>query len=324
MIIAIVIVNWNAGERLRTCLEALARTRWPRDWQPLVVVVDNASSDDSWQRLPAALEPVLIRNARNLGFGAACNQGAHRASDADLLLFLNPDTAVEPDTVCKAVEFMTMPAQARVGILGVQMRDASGAPVPSCARFPNAGHFVAQAVGLDRVVPRLGLSMRDWDHGDTRIVDHVIGAFYLVRKREVFDPLGGFDEDFFVYLEDLDFSRRAYAKGWRACYLASTGIYHEGGGTSGQIKAARLAYALRSRLTYARKHFGAAQRALVALTTWCVEPFARAAALVAVGRVAELPTLARAYRMLARGVGRPTASTAAANAKAEAEAEAGR
>ena len=94
-------------------------------------------------------------------------------------------------------------------------------------------------LGLSRLSPHFpGLFMRDWAHGDSRPVDHVMGAFTLMR-RSLFDSLLGFDERFFMYLEDLDFSLRAGRAGWRSFYLAEARVYHKSGGTSEQIKGRR-------------------------------------------------------------------------------------
>lgn len=274
--IDIVIVNWNSGDQLWRAVNSLAE--FGAGAVNEVVVVDNASSDDSLQRVeaytgerPFALR--VIRNQTNLGFGAACNQGAS-LTRSEFLLFLNPDAALFADTLPKAMAYMRDSRNARVGICGVQLFDEQMRLSRSCARFPDVRKFLAHAVGLDRVSPKLGHLMTDWDHMETREVDHVIGAFFLVR-RKVFDAVGGFDEQFFVYLEDLDFSHRAHMGGWRSVYLASAQAFHAGGGTSRQVKARRLFYSLRSRLLYAFKHFSWMGAMLVLLSTLLVEPISR-------------------------------------------------
>jgi GT2 family glycosyltransferase len=136
--------------------------------------------------------------------------------------------------------------------------------------------MVMQVVGLSALAPRWFRSypMVEWDHTETRHVDHVIGAFFLVRRR-VFESLGGFDERFFMYLEDLDFSLRARQAGWRTTYLADVRAQHVGGGTSAQVKRARLFYALRSRFLYVRKHFAPLPAASLIAGTLLIEPFPR-------------------------------------------------
>jgi hypothetical protein len=116
--------------------------------------------------------------------------------------------------------------------------------------------------------------MSEWDHRDSREVDHVMGAFFLIR-RSIFKELNGFDEQFFVYLEDLDFSIRAWQAGWRSFYLADAKARHKGGGTSEKAKAMRLFYSLQSRMFYSYKHFGWWPATSLMLGTLLIEPIAR-------------------------------------------------
>lgn len=298
--LSIVIVNWNAGEQLRDCLASIpaaAAGLAPYGRLDRVVVVDNASTDGSADDLllPGYALRVL-RNHRNRGFAAACNQGAAEAN-SELLLFLNPDTRLFADSLARPVAHLAEPAHAGTGIAGIQLVDTDGAVARSCARFPTASQFAAQAIGLDRPWPRLGQAMREWDHRDSREVDQVIGAFFLVR-RPLFQQLGGFDERFFVYFEEVDFSLRARRAGWHSQFFADAQAYHKGGGTSDQVKARRLFYALRSRLVYGRKHFSRPHRAWLIAVTWLIEPLARVLHLTLRRRWAEIGHVAQAYGLL--------------------------
>lgn len=288
-----IIVNWNAGHQIKQCIDSLGDTIAQQ-----IIVVDNASTDGSEQAVANLPGVTLIRSSENLGFGKACNLGATQAH-SEYLLFLNPDAAVNPGTVEKALAFMQDPANAQVGICGVQLVDESGHISRSCARFPSAVGFVAHAIGLDRLNPRLGHFMAEWAHDSTRLVDHVIGAFFLVR-RDLFESLGGFDERFFVYLEDLDFSFRARQAGWHSMYLADVQAFHAGGGTSNQVRARRLFYSLRSRLLYAAKHFNVVGAALVLLVTLLLEPLSRSALAVARRSWPTLKETWQGYAMLWR------------------------
>ena len=136
-----------------------------------------------------------LRNGENRGFGAACNQGAMIAR-GEYLLFLNPDAVLEGDSIAGAVGAMSSSDRGNIGVCGIQLKDDSGSVARSCARQPTVWHFVAAGLGLDRVFPAASYAMRDWEHDGTRVVDHVIGAFYLLR-RDVFNAMGGFDERFF-------------------------------------------------------------------------------------------------------------------------------
>jgi len=240
--------------------------------------VDDLSSDascDGIESLPLSL--TLIKSSTYRGYGASCNQGA-AASEADYLLFLNADARLFDRTVEVSVDFMESPTGQGIGICGVQLLDDTNRVSRSCARFPRARDFIGKSFGLEKVLPRhvRGMFMTDWDHGDTREVDHVMGAYALIR-REVFSELGGFDERFFVYLEDLDLSLRASRRGWRTVYLAEAQAYHKGGATSKQVPTTSLFFALRSRIQYAYKHFGWGPATAVLGSALVVEPLTRIA-----------------------------------------------
>lgn len=292
----VIVVNWNAGDQLMRCIDSVAR--YGSGLVSQTTVVDNGSVDGSDASIENLPNVTLIHTGNNLGFGKACNLGAQHAKSA-YLLFLNPDAALYPDTLSKAVTFMQDSVNANVGICGVQLLDEVGHVSRSCARFPSAVGFVFHAVGLDRFFPRLGHAMAEWDHAVTRQVDHVIGAFYLVR-RDLFTVLDGFDERFFVYLEDLDFSYRARQAGWSSVYFADVQAFHAGGGTSIQVKARRLFYSLRSRLLYAFKHFTWLGAFAVLLATLLVEPLSRSALALLRRSWAGLKETWAAYCMLWR------------------------
>lgn len=297
----IVIVNWNAGAQLRECVASIAASALAGIELQRVVVVDNASTDGSAQGLPdvgGAL--TVVRNPENRGFGAACNQGA-AGSRADYLLFLNPDTALRPDSLSVPLAFMEGPAAAGVGICGIALTDRSGHVARSCSRFPTTLMFLSKMVGAHRLLPPAlaRQPMTEWDHSSSRDVDQVIGAFFLVR-RPLFEALQGFDERFFVYFEEVDFSLRARARGMRSHFLATASAFHAGGGCSHQVKARRLTYNLRSRIEYALKHFPGASAAALVLGTLLVEPISRMVAALLRRSPDDLRETFLAYRELWR------------------------
>jgi GT2 family glycosyltransferase len=271
--ISIIIVNWNSGQQLSECLDSIKN--FGGRCVDEIIVVDNASSDGS--DLPATQHTGvrLIASPQNLGFAKACNQGAHQATSG-YLLFLNPDTRLLPGAIDTAFGFMESREGGQVGICGIRLVDPDGETHRHCACFPTWRTYLGHTLGLSHVLPTLfpPLFMTGFDHRTSREVDHVIGAFFLVR-RQVFEQLGGFDERFFVYLEDLDFSLRAKRAGWRSWYLADAAAYHKGGGSSERIKARRLFYALRSRILYAFKHFSRLAAWSVLGLTLGIEPISR-------------------------------------------------
>lgn len=274
--IDIVLVNWNAGSLLRDCVHSIEEAKLKGFSLGQVVIVDNDSADGSLDGLTSTDLPLrIIKNIDNKGFGAACNQGA-QGSNADYLLFLNPDTRLFADSLSVPLAFMESAQNQSVGICGIQLIDEHEEVTRSCARFPTPRMFFSKIFGLDRLFPGLFQShfMEEWGHMENREVDQVIGAFFLVR-RCLFEQLDGFDERFFVYFEEVDFSLRAKESGWASYYLADARAYHKGGGTSEQVKARRLFYSLRSRILYGYKHFTPTQATLLLVATLCFEPLTR-------------------------------------------------
>jgi N-acetylglucosaminyl-diphospho-decaprenol L-rhamnosyltransferase len=251
----VVIVNWNSRSLLRACLAALEQSTIAD--RLAVIIVDNASSDGSADALAARrLRLDLVRNRENRGFAVACNQGAARGQ-APLVLFLNPDVRVEEDTVAAAARYLEDPAHRGVGILGVQLLDVAGRVQVSCARAPTAAGLLLQTLFLDRICPALVPPhfVTEWDHGDTRPVDQVMGAFLMIR-RSLLDRLGGFDERFFLYYEDVDLCMAARENGSAVVHYAGARAIHEGQGTTAAVKDRRLFHLLSSRVLYATKRHG--------------------------------------------------------------------
>lgn len=297
VLISIVIVNWNSGRQLYECLKSIYNAKKDGLEIDRVVVVDNASSDNSLFGLEEIDIPLkIIKNSTNRGFAAACNQGA-KESNADYLLFLNPDTLLFKYSLSKPIAFMEKAENRNIGIVGIQLINENKEISRTCARFPTLGQFNSKIFGLDRLFPKLSYFMAEWDHKSDRFVDHVIGAFFLVR-RQLFEKLNGFDERFFVYLEDLDFSYRAKQLGYSSYYLTSTKAYHKGGGSSEKVKDVRLFYSLRSRILYGYKHFNWVSATLLAFCTLTIEPITRIVFAIIKGKYIEIIETLKAYRLL--------------------------
>lgn len=274
--ISIIVVNWNSGEQLRKCIESV----FENTLKCVVrcIIVDNGSDDNSLDFLSNFGEEVtLIRAGKNLGFAKACNIGA-KYGETDCLLFLNPDAQLMDGCLDKAIQFMEQDTSHEIGICGVKLFGDDDKIQHHCVQFPTFKTYFSHALGLTALFPQRFPShfMQDFDHCSSREVDHVIGAFFLVR-RPVFEQLKGFDERYFVYLEDLDFSLRARKAGWKTHYLADATAYHKGGGTSDQVKAHRLFYSLRSRMIYSFRHFSRSAAWGVVILTMLVEPWPRLA-----------------------------------------------
>jgi len=274
--VTIVIVNYNTGEQLTNCLRSINDADKTHIVEE-VVVVDNSSTDRSLEGIQNInLKLRLIRNTKNLGFAKACNQGA-KFSDSEYILFLNPDCQLRYDSLSVPIEFMEKEENKNIGIIGIQLINDKGEVTKSCIKFPTFWMFLTKIFGLHHLFPSGLLPiyyMYDFDFNSSKLVDQVSGAFFLVR-RSLFEKLKGFDERFFVYFEDLDFSLRARRIGYSSYYLALVKAYHKGGGTTEYLKGVSLFYYLRSRILYCYKHFDIFQATILSFLTLFVEPITR-------------------------------------------------
>lgn len=297
-ILSIIIVNWNAGHQLRDCIISISQ--YHHNIVKQVIIVDNASTDNSLSlvesltNLPFDLK--IIKNHQNQGFGAACNQGAAIAT-TKYLLFLNPDTLLYESSLIKPFQFMENPDNHKVGVVGIQLVDENREIARSCANFPTATQFLFKNLGVNRFFKKTNHAMTYWDHAENKQVDQVIGAFFFTRSN-LFIQLSGFDERFFVYFEEVDFSLRAKNKGFHNYYLADAQAFHAGGGTSRNVKATRLFYSLRSRLLYGFKHFSTINAILLAIITLLLEPITRLVLSVAKMSLQDVKNTWQGYFML--------------------------
>jgi GT2 family glycosyltransferase len=297
---SIVIVNWNSGEQLKDCLDSISNTKKTMFKLDRVVVVDNASSDNSAKNIKLHDVVEVIKKKKNLGFSKACNIGASKVN-SDFILFLNPDTLLYKDTLDILFQQIKQEDEDNIGIYGVQLQDSRGEIQRTCARFPSVWNFLVRSLGLNKINSRVfqSYAMHDWDHKESKIVDEVIGAFFLV-KSYLFRDLGGFNEAYFVYYEELDFAKRSHTLGYKTKYIAESQAFHKGGGVSEQVKAKRLFYNLKSRMIYSFEHFGKIKGLFVMLITMILEPFSRLVFLSIKRNKSEIYELISGYKMLLR------------------------
>ena len=294
MCIDIVIVNWNAGNLLRECVDSVIK--YKGSLVSNIVIVDNGSVDGSERFLDNETKATLLRAHENLGFGKACNLGAGHCEN-EFVLFLNPDAQIRSETLSKVQAFMHASDNSKIGICGVQLYDNKGQVARSCSRFPSVKGFLSHAIGLSKIFPTLGLAMSEWEHSNTKTVDQVIGAFFFVR-RDLFNKLNGFDERFFVYFEEVDFAYRAKQLGWSSVFFADAQAFHVGGGVSQQVKAKRLFYSLRSRIQFIFKHFNIFKIIIILWATLFIEPITRVILSASSGSFRSVKETLSAYGML--------------------------
>jgi len=254
--ISVVIVNYNVRYFLEHCLYSLQKASSGLDVE--VLVVDNCSTDHSIPYLKEQFPSVIfLMNDVNLGFAKACNAGAARAT-GDYILFLNPDTILAEDSLVKSLRFFE--DHPGCGAIGVKMVDGGGRFLKESKRsFPSPRTSLFKLTGLASLFPRSPLFSRyhlghlhpDEDH----VVDVLAGAYMMIRK-DVLQKVGGFDESFFMYGEDVDLSYRIQHAGWTNYYFSGTTIIHFKGESTkrGSLNYVRMFYNAMS--IFVRKHYG--------------------------------------------------------------------
>jgi len=263
MDVSVIYVNWNAEE------EILASVRTVRDKirgvSYEIIVVDNASGKGT---AALASEPAirLIQNPVNAGFGAGCNLGA-RNSQGRYLFFFNPDTRMENDAATILTAFLD--THPRICAVGPKVLDARGTIHFGAARaFHSLLNEFLEHSALTFRFPKGRITGRPyysfWDHDSSRPVDSLIGAAMLVR-RDVFEAIGGFDERFFLYCEEVDLCRRIWNDGFGVHYVHEAVITHLEKYSAEQYFKdfhAMILQHLRSLALYMEKHHGRVQALL--------------------------------------------------------------
>ena len=247
--LGVVVVTYNSGDVIQECLDGCGSLP--------VVVVDNASSDDTRTRIGRRANVTLISNPANLGFGAAANQGI-TALDTELILLLNPDVKLETplDSMEKAC------TERGVGLAGGQLRDSNGRLQAgfTVRRFPSPGTLVLEVLGLNRLFPWNRWNRRyrclDLDLSKPTECEQPPGALLMFR-REVWQRLGGFDTQFDpIWFEDVDFCKRACDLGLKIQYVPDVTARHVGGHSIATVEwsTRELSWYV-SLLRYVSKHF---------------------------------------------------------------------
>lgn len=259
--VSAVVVSFNSADDLPDCLRSL-RSEGVAD----VVVVDNASADSSVE-VVRRLDPDarVVQTGANLGFGTAANRGV-AVTTGDHLLILNPDTVVEPGTVKALSE--ALDRDPGLAAVGPRLENVDGSLYPSVRRFPDLMVAFGHAF-LGLVWPRNPATRRyrmlDWDHDQPApSVDWVSGACVLVR-RSAFEMVGGFDEGYFMYVEDVDLCWRLGQAGWRIGYEPAGRVVHALGGSSRLVPYRMIAEHHRSLLRFVAKSTAGARRAIIPL-----------------------------------------------------------
>ena len=258
--VSIIIVSWNTRDLLDTCLASVYHQTGGISFEALVV--DNGSSDGTPKMLRAKYPQVnLLEPGENLGF-ARGNNLALRLSKGRHVLFLNPDTELHSDVISDFCE--KMDGDASIGMMGCLLTGGDGSPQLTCAAtFPGPWNVLCEGLFLHRLVkrfPRLWFfssrSLEHWDHLTAREVDCISGAFMFCRG-ELVRSLGGVDDTYFMYGEDLDLCYRVFKRGYKILFDPSHRVTHYGGESASArpgFMPRREQY--RANLMFLKKNFG--------------------------------------------------------------------
>jgi GT2 family glycosyltransferase len=229
MDLSIIIVNWNSTEFTKNCIASIRSTTKDMDYE--IVVVDNDSQDGSAHLLSELVPPViLICSDRNLGFARANNLGAEHAKGAKLL-FLNPDTLVLEGSIRRMSD--QLDSGPKVAAAGCRLLNGDLTLQMSCVQsFPNIANQLLGIDWLKRLWPRLSLwkmqtlySVDTWQVAEVEVVS---GACLMVRKA-VFDVIGGFSTEYFLYAEETDLCYKIRRGGWKVHHVKDATVVHLGG-----------------------------------------------------------------------------------------------
>jgi N-acetylglucosaminyl-diphospho-decaprenol L-rhamnosyltransferase len=243
-----VVVNHGADDVMVDCVRSLRA-----EGAGEVVVVDNGPDGDGEGRLArAGLEATYVRLSENRGYGAAVNRGV-AGRGGDPVLVCNADVALRPGALAALVD--TLSADPSLAVVGPRLVETDGTPYPSARTFPSlvdaAGHaFVGLVSRRNRFSRRY--QMLDWDHRSRRPVDWVSGACFLIR-RSSFDALGGFDESYFMYMEDVDLCWRAHRAGFGVCFEPGATVVHAQGTSTDRHPYRMILAHHRSLMRFARR-----------------------------------------------------------------------
>lgn len=223
--ISFVIVNYNTARLTLNCIQSIVKYCSSLTYE--IIVVDNASSDNSKEVLGKLDSIIYIQRSENGGFGRANNRGAARAT-GKYLFFLNPDTYLLDNAPTFFFDFMEHAENQGVGCCGGDLIDDFGNQQVCYGNFPTIFELFSQ-FGFWRLYPRYyreKLAISRVNHSDTSVaVDYICGADMFVRK-SVFNELGGFDEDFFMYFEETEFAYRMKRSGYSSVLVPSIRIVH--------------------------------------------------------------------------------------------------
>ena len=260
--LSIVIVSWNVRDLLDACLASILESRLDSGGLE-IIVVDSASGDGSVDMLQDKYPTAqVLPQSGNLGFSRCNNIGLRQARGRHILL-LNPDTEVQPETLAKLVDYLD--ANPAVGIIGPHTLNSDGSHQSTRRRFPTLLTGIFESSWLAAFAPaHIESDYRMLGTDDHAILDcDWAQGSALMLRREVYAQIGGLDEGYTMYSEEMDFCKRAKSAGWRVVYHGGAFITHHGGKSSEQAADQTQLHFHASKLRYFRAYHGVAAYAIL-------------------------------------------------------------
>ncbi len=256
MKLSIVIVNFNGGKLILSCIESIIRETKIDKYE--IIVVDNDSSDNSIEKIREYYPFVnIIKNVTNIGFSAANNIG-FKVARGEFILLLNPDTLITDGAINKSLGYAQ--EHTEVGLLGCEVLWGTGGRQSTLIKFPTLKDIV-----INMFVPYKIMRKNRWlgqsryvgvDYSCEQDVD-VIAGCYMMVNRAVLAEVGGLDEDFFMFGEEIEWCWRMYQSGRKVRYFPGSSIIHYGGGCSTSLSFRKVLLIAKGQLMVFKKTRGA-------------------------------------------------------------------
>lgn len=259
MHISVAIVTYHSAAEIGPCLESIARET--RDYTCQVVIVDNASVDDSSRSITTAIKHLtsksltflFLENDENLGFTKALNQALVKCT-GDLILILNPDTEMLNPCLSGLIAALEQDA---VGVVAPQLLNLDGSIQRSCRRFPNRSDVLLEVSGLSYLFPNSKVANRwkmgEFDHKTLRSVEQPQGAF-LLFSRALLNEVGLWDESFPMFFSDVDWCYRIKQAGYDILFVPDSRVHHHKGASVHRTRIKMIWTSHRSFYQYFKKH----------------------------------------------------------------------
>lgn len=247
--ISIIIVTWQSEEHIENCLNSILNSEPKSDE---MIIVDNASKDSTANIVKTKFSQFkLIVNPVNTGLSKAINQASKIAS-GKYMLILNPDVILNPYTLKTLHDFME--SNDNAGSCGPQFIYPSGKLQPSCREFPTFKNLFSESFGLGKLKPSHSWRMRYFDHKTSQEVEQPMGSCLLVRK-EVFDKIGGMNEKYPIFMNDVDLCFKIKKTGYKNYFLPQTSVTHYHGASTKKMGRKMIIEWHRSLYRYLRDHY---------------------------------------------------------------------